>query len=191
MSNIKWTQTEKNLLKAYLWECNARAKYDLYAKKAKKEGLEQISGIFTETALNEVQHAKRFFRFLEWNDVEVNMTLSTKQVWDTLENLQNAVHGENEEWEIFYPEAADIAEKEWFMGIATAFRNIAKVEKAHETRFKKLYDNLESWKVFKSDDKIIWKCRNCGHLHEWTSAPLVCPTCLHPQSYFEIKENNY
>ena len=105
--------------------------------------------------------------------------------------MKNAAYSENEEWETFYPEAAKIAEEEWFLDIAEAFRNIAKVEQAHETRFKKLYENLESWKVFTSENKIIWKCRNCGHLHEGTSAPEMCPTCLHPQSYFQIKEDNY
>lgn len=191
MKSIKWTQTEKNLLHAFLWEARARARYDLFAKQAKKEWLEQISSIFTETALNEVQHGKRFFRFLEWNEVELNTTFWTEQVWDSLENLKASAYDENYEWSEFYPESAKTAEEEWFPEIAQAFKNIAKVEKSHEERFKKLYENLESWKVFKSDDKIIWKCRNCGYLHEWVSAPKMCPACLHPQSYFQIKENNY
>lgn len=191
MSSIVWTQTEKNLMKAFLWESKARAKYDLFAKQAKKEWLEQISAIFNETALNEVQHGKRFFRFLEWGDVEINASFVSDQVWDTLANLKSAAFDENEEWEVFYPSAADTAIEEWFPQIAQAFRKIAEVEKAHEERFKKLYQNLEDWNVFKSDDKIIWKCRNCGYLHEWVSAPEMCPACLHPQSYFQIKENNY
>ncbi len=191
MKPLKWTETEKNLLHAFLWESKARAKYDLFAKQAKKEWLEQISAIFTETALNEVQHWKRFFRFLEWNQVDLNVTFWTEQVWDTLENLKEAASGENEEWSKLYPDFAKIAEDEWFPQIAQVFKVIAKVEKAHDERFQKLYKNLEDWKVFKSEDKIIWKCRNCGHLHEWYSAPKVCPACLHPESYFQIKENNY
>lgn len=191
MKTIKWTQTEKNLLQSFLWESKARAMYDLFAKQAKKEWLEQISNFFTETALNEVQHGKRFFRYLEWNKVEVDANFWTEQVWNTLENLKIAAYGENEEWSELYPSFANTAEEEWFPEIAQTFRKIAEVEKAHEDRFKKLYDNLEAWKVFTSDDKIIWKCLNCGYLHEWDSAPKVCPACLHPQSYFQIKENNY
>jgi len=191
MKSIKWTETEKNLLKAFLWESKARAKYDLFAKQAKKEWLEQISAIFTETALNEVQHWKRFFRFLEWWNVKFTANFETEQIWDTLTNLQNAAFWEKEEWAEFYPESAEIAEKEGFSEIAQAFRKIAEVEKAHEERFQKLYTNLEEWKVFKVNGKIIWKCRNCWYLHEWKSAPSLCPACLHPQSYFQIKENNY
>lgn len=191
MNKIKWTQTEKNLLKAFLWESRARARYDMFAKQAKKEWLEQISAIFTETALNEVQHWKRFFRFLEWNSVDLDISMWTDQVWDTLTNLKNAAYDENEEWSDLYPNAAITAEKEWFPEVAIAFRKIAEVEKSHEERFKKLYENLNSWKVFKSENKIIWKCLNCWYLHEWTSAPKMCPACLHPQSYFQIKEENY
>jgi rubrerythrin len=191
MKTLKWTQTEKNLLQSFLWECSARQRYDMFAKQAKKEWLEQICAIFTETALNEVEHGKRFFRFLEWNMVEINTTFWTEQVWDTLQNLKIAAEGENEEWTDLYPKFADIAEQEWFPEIANTFRKIAEVEIAHNVRYKKLYKNLEEGKVFQSDDKIIWKCRNCGYLHEWTSAPTLCPACLHPQSYFQIKENNY
>lgn len=191
MKTLKWTQTEKNLLQSFLWECSIRQRYDMFAKQAKKEWLEQICAIFTETALNEVEHSKRFFRFLEWNIVNITAPFHTEQVWNTLQNLKISADGENEEWTELYPKFADIAEQEWFPEIANTFRKIAEVEIAHNNRYKKLYSNLEKWNVFKNDDKIIWKCRNCGYLHEWTSAPLLCPACLHPQSYFQIKENNY
>lgn len=191
MNSIKWTKTEKNLLESFMWECRARAMYDLYAKQAKKEWLVQISKIFTETALNEVEHWKRFFRFLEWNKVNIETSYWTEQVSDTQENLKIAAYWEKHEWDDLYPKFAEIAKEEWFPEIAKAFIEISEVEKAHEARFRKLYDNLEAWMVFKSDDKIIWKCLNCGYLHEWFEAPEECPACLHPQAYFQIKENNY
>lgn len=191
MNSIKWTRTEKNLLASFLWECRARSMYDMFAKQAKKEWLVQISKIFTETALNEVEHWKRFFRFLEWREVSVEVSYWTEQVIDTLENLKVAAHGEKHERDDLYPEFAKIAIEEWFPEIAEAFTEISEVEKAYESRFKKLYENLENWNVFKSEDKIIWKCLNCGYLHEWFEAPEECPACLHPQAYFQIKEENY
>ncbi len=191
MKELKWTKTEKNLLKSFAWESQARMRYDYFSKQAKKEWLIQISNIFTETALNEKEHAKRFFKFLEWNMVEITATYPAWKIWTTLENLKTSAEWENEERSELYPEFAKIADEEWFPEIANTFRNIAKVEQAHEQRYKKLYQNLEQWKVFKSDDKIIRKCNNCWYLHEWTEAPEVCPACLHPQSYFQIKENNY
>jgi len=189
--SLKWTQTEQNLLKSFAWESQARMRYDYFASQAKKEGLVQISNIFTETALNEKEHAKRFFKFLEWGDTEITATYPAWKIWTTLENLKASAEWENEEWTILYPEFAKIAEEEGFNEIATAFREIAKVEKAHEERYRKLYSNLENWKVFKSDGIIIWKCLNCWYLHEWDSAPKVCPACIHPQAHFQIKEDNY
>jgi len=191
MKSLKGTQTEQNLLKSFAGESQATMRYEFFAKQAKKEGLEQIAAIFTETAINERAHAKRFFRFLEGGDLEITATYPAGKISDTLENLKASAEGENEEWVDLYPEFAKIAEEEGFKEIATAWRLIAKVEKAHEDRFKTLYDNLESGKVFERNGKISWKCRNCGYIHEGTKAPKMCPACLHPQSYFEIKEMNY
>lgn len=191
MSTLKGTKTEQNLLKAFAGESQARMRYDYFAKQAKKEGLEQISGIFAETALNEKEHAKRFFRFLEGGMVEITAMYPAGKIGSTLENLKAAAEGENEEWTELYPEFAQIAEEEGFKEVAVTFRMIAKVEKAHEDRYVKLYNNLEEGKVFEKDNRIIWKCRNCGYLHEGNKAPETCPACLHPQAYFEIKEDNY
>ncbi len=191
MKSLKGTKTEQNLLKAFAGESQARMRYDYFAKQAKKEGLEQISGIFAETAANEKEHAKRFFKFLEGGMVEITASYPAGIIGTTLENLKASADGENEEWTELYPEFADVAEKEGFKEVAVAFRMIAKVEKAHEERYRKLYQNLEEGKVFQKGDKIVWKCRNCGYLHEGTKAPEKCPACLHPQSYFEVKAYNY
>ena len=191
MKSLKGTQTEQNLLKAFAGESQARNRYNYYASQAKKEGLEQIAAIFEETAINEKEHAKRFFKFLEGGMVEITAKYPAGVIGTTLENLKAAADGENEEWTELYPEFARIAEEEGFKEVASAFKLIAKVEKAHEERYRTLYDNLESGKVFKRGDKVIWTCRNCGFLHEAAAAPQTCPACLHPQSYFEIKEANY
>lgn len=191
MKTLKGTRTEQNLLKSFAGESQARMRYDYFAKQAKKEGLEQIAAIFDETALNEKEHAKRFFKFLEGGDLEITATYPAGKIGHTLENLKASAEGENEEWTELYPEFADIADEEGFKEIAQAWRMIAKAEKSHEDRFRKLYDNLEAGKVFESEDKIYWKCRNCGFVHEGKKAPKTCPACLHPQSYFEIKEDNY
>jgi rubrerythrin len=191
MPNLESTKTESNLLKAFAGESQARMRYDYFSKQAKKEGLEQISAIFAETALNEKEHAKRFFKFLEGRPVEITATYPAGKIGTSLENLKASAEGENEEWTELYPEFAKTAEEEGFQEIAAAFTEIAKVEKAHEERYKKLHKNLEEGKVFASNDKTTWKCRNCGYLHEGTSAPEICPACLHPQAHFQIKENNY
>jgi len=191
MSSIKGTKTEQNLLKAFAGESQARMRYDYFASVAKKEGLEQMSAIFTETALNEKEHAKRFFKFLEGGMTEITAMYPAGKIGTTLENLKAAAEGENEEWTKLYPEFAKIAEEEGFKEIADAFTNIAKVEKAHEARYLKLYENLESGKVFIKNNKIIWKCRNCGYLHEGDKALEKCPSCLHPQAYFEVWTENY
>jgi rubrerythrin len=191
MASIKGTETEKNLLKAFAGESQARMRYDYFASAAKKEGLEQISGIFAETALNEKEHAKRFFKFLEGEMVEITATYPAGKIGTTLENLEAAADGENEEWTELYPEFARIAREEGFEDVAITFEKIAEVEKAHENRYRKLYENLEAGKVFKVNDTIVWKCRNCGYLHEGLEAPEKCPACLHPQAYFEILAENY
>jgi rubrerythrin len=191
MKSIKGTKTEQNLLKAFAGESQARMRYNYFAKQAKKEGLEQIAAIFEETAENEKAHAKRFFKFLEGGMVEITAAYPAGIIGTTLENLKASAEGENEEWTELYPEFAKIAEEEGFKEVALAFKMIAKVEKAHEERYKTLYSNLEEGKVFKKGDKVVWKCRNCGYLHEGTAAPKMCPACEHPQSYFEVKAYNY
>ncbi len=191
MKTLEGTQTEKNLLKSFAGESQARMRYDFFSKQAKKEGLEQISAIFAETASNEKEHAKIFFKFLEGRPVEITATYPAGKIGNALENLKAAAEGENEEWTKLYPEFAKVAEEEGFDEIATAFKMISTVEKAHEERYKKLYNNLESGKVFRREGKVIWKCLNCGYLHEGESAPKICPVCSHPQSYFQIKEDNY
>ncbi len=191
MTSIKGTKTEQNLLKAFAGESQARMRYDYFAKQAKKEGLEQISAIFAETALNEKEHAKRFFKFLEGGMTEITASYPAGKIGTTLENLKAAAEGENEEWTELYPEFARIAEEEGFKDVAVCFKMIAKVEKAHEETYLKLYENLDSGKVFEREGKVIWKCLNCGYLHESTKAPQKCPACLHPQAYFQIKETNF
>lgn len=180
-----------NLLKAFAGESQARMRYDYFASQAKKDGLEQISAIFAETALNEKEHAKRFFKFLQGEPVTITASYPAGKIGTTLENLKAAAAGENEEWTSLYPEFAKVAEDEGFHEVASAFKLIAKVEKAHEERYSTLYHNLEAGKVFKRDNVIVWKCRNCGYLHEGKNAPQTCPACLHPQAYFEIADTNY
>ncbi|MBC8485397.1 MAG: rubrerythrin family protein [Bacteroidetes bacterium] len=191
MKYLKGTRTEQNLLKSFAGESQARMRYDYFAKQAKKEGLEQISAIFTETALNEKEHAKRFFKFLEGGDVEITASYPAGKIGSTSENLKSAAMGENEEWTKLYPEFAKVAEEEGFKEIATAFKMIAKVEEAHDERYLKLLKNLEEGRVFEKDGIVIWKCRNCGYIHEGKKPPENCPACLHPQAYFELKEDNY
>jgi rubrerythrin len=191
MKSLKGSKTEQNLLKAFAGESQARMRYDYFAKQAKKEGLEQIAGIFEETSLNEREHAKRFFKFLEGGMVEITASYPAGIIGTTLENLKASADGENEEWTDLYLEFASIAEEEGYKEVSAVFKLIAKIEKAHEERYRTLYNNIEEGKVFKRDDKLVWKCRNCGYLHEAASAPQMCPACLHPQSYFEIKETNY
>ena len=191
MTALAGTKTEQNLLKSFAGESQARMRYDYFASQAKKDGLEQIAAIFTETALNEKEHAKRFFKFLEGSMVEITATYPAGKIGTTMENLKASAEGENEEWTELYPEFARVAEEEGFREIAVAYKMIAKVEAAHENRFRTLYSNLEEGRVFKRGDKVVWKCRNCGFIHEGTVAPKMCPACLHPQSYFEIKEANY
>jgi len=191
MASLKGTQTEKNLLASFAGESQARNRYTYFASAAKKEGYEQISAIFLETAENEKEHAKRFFKFLEGGAVEITAVYPAGSIGTTLENLKAAAAGEHEEHSKLYPEAAKTAEQAGFNDVAAAFRMIAKVEIEHENRYSKLIENLEKGKVFKRETKVRWKCRNCGYVHEGTDALEKCPACLHPKAYFEIKESNY
>lgn len=191
MESLAGSQTEKNLLKAFAGESQARNRYDFFAKVAQKEGLEQIAALFMETAENERSHAKQFFKALEGRMVEITATYPAGKIGTTLENLKAAADGENEEWTELYPEFARVAEEEGFKRIAQLFTLISKVEKAHEERYRKLYQNLEEGKVFKREGKVVWKCRVCGFLHEGTVPPAKCPVCEHPQAYFEIEAQNY
>ena len=195
--SFKETRTAENLMKSFAGESQARMRYVYSAKTAKKEGFEQISNIFMETAENEKEHAKVFFKHLLKNGLEgqvINIMASYPVGWSpdtTLKNLEYAANGEKEEWTELYPMFADIAEEEGFRDIATAWRMIAKVEKAHEKRFRKLYDNIKNMRVFEKDGSVFWKCLNCGYIHEGATAPKTCPACQHPQSYFEIHLETY
>lgn len=188
---LKGSRTEKNLLTSFAGESQARNRYTYFASKAKKEGYEQISAIFQETADNEKEHAKRFFNFLEGGMVEINGIFPAGVIGTTAENLKAAADGENEEHTKLYPEAANIAEEEGFKEIAAVFRNIATVEKHHEERYLALLKNIKEGNVFKKDKEIEWKCRNCGYVHKGNSAPNRCPACDHPQAYFEELCDNF
>ena len=195
MNSLKGTQTAENLMKAFAGESQARNRYTFYSSVAKKEGYIQISNLFTETADNEKEHAKRFFKFLNEGElageiVEISAGFPVS-LGDTNANLLAAASGENEEWTILYPHFADIAEKEGFSIIATAFRKIAEVEKRHEARYRKLLSNIEENSVFKKENPTLWKCINCGYIYEGIEAPVSCPACAHPQSYFEVLSENY
>jgi rubrerythrin len=191
MNSIKGSRTEQNLLKAFAGESQARMRYNYFSKQAKKEGFEQIAAIFEETALNEKAHAKRFFKFLEGGMVEITAAYPAGIIGSTEENLKASADGENEEWTELYPEFARIAEEEGFKEVATAFKMIAKVEKAHEERYRTFFNNLQEGIVFEREGVMIWKCRVCGYIHEGKKALKNCPACLHPQAYFELQETNY
>jgi rubrerythrin len=191
MASLKGTKTEKNLLAAFAGESQARNRYTYFASVAKKAGYEQISAIFLETADNEKEHAKRFFKFLEGGAVEITAMYPAGKIGDTKENLLAAANGENEEWTVLYKDFAAEARKEGFEDVAKTFENIAKVEAHHEKRYRKLLKNIEGAKVFKKDAPVKWKCRNCGYVHEGALAPDLCPACLHPQAYYEVLEENY
>ena len=189
--SIKGTQTEKNLLIAFAGESQARNKYTYFAGAAKKEGLMQIADIFEETANQEKEHAKRFFKFLEGGNVEITEIFPAGKIATTLENLREAAAGEEHEWTEMYPAFEKIAREEGFNQVAAAFKAISIAEKQHGKRYQELADNLEAGKVFKRNGKVVWRCRNCGYLHESEEAPSVCPACLHPQSYFELLGENW
>jgi len=189
--SIKGTRTEKNLLKAFAGESQAKNRYTFFSKQAQKDGFEQIAALFAETALNEEQHAKIFFRFLEGGPVEITATYPAGIISTTAENLKSAAEGENEEWSVLYPDFARIAADEGFPKVSTAFKMIATVEEHHEKRYLKLLTNLEKNRVFEKEEKVYWVCRKCGYVHFGTKALQNCPACQHPQGYFELMGENY
>jgi len=189
--SIKGTKTEQNLLKSFAGESQARNRYTFFASKARKDGFEQIAAFFEETAAQEKEHAKLFFKFLEGGMVEITASFPAGVIGNTAENLQAAADGEHEEWDLLYPEFANVAAEEGFEQIAIAFNLVATVEKRHEERYRKLLQNIENDEVFKRSDKAIWACRNCGYIHYGEKAPDKCPCCDHPQSYFELKADNF
>ena len=190
MKSVKGTRTEKNLLTSFAGESQARNRYTYFASAAKKEGYEQIAAIFTETADQEKEHAKRMFKYLEGGCVEITASYPAGVIGSTADNLRAAAAGENEEWTKDYPMFAKIADEEGFPEIAAMYRNISVAEKGHEERYLALLRNIENGKVFAKDEPTVWQCRNCGYVHEGTEAPEACPACLHPQAYFEVKKTN-
>ena len=191
MKSLKGTETEKNLLKSFAGESQARNRYTMYAAIAKKEGYEQIAAIFEETADQELMHAKKFFRYLEGGMVEITAAYPAGIEGTTAENLREAAAGENEEWSELYPHFADVAEQEGFLNIAATFRKIAGAEVEHEKRYLRLLERVENGEVFKREEEIHWQCRKCGHVHIGKEAPKACPVCAHPQAYFEEEKQNY
>ncbi len=192
MSSLKGSKTEQNLLKAFAGESQARNRYTFFAKAAQKEGFEQIGAIFLETAENESQHAKQFFKHLQGGIVEITAAYPAgKLEGSTAEHLAAAADGENEEWTDLYPAFADMAESEGFKDVANTFRQIAKVEEKHESRYRKLLDNVEKGQVFEKPETVKWICRKCGYVHEGTKALKVCPACQHPQAYQEVYAENF
>lgn len=191
MPSIKGTRTEQNLLKAFAGESQARMRYNYFASVAKKEGYEQISALFTETADNEKEHAKVFFKHLEGGMVEITAMYPAGVIGTTAENLLASANGELEEWSELYPDFAGVADEEGFPKVAESFREIAKVEAWHEKRYRKLLENVENKRVFARETLVRWKCRNCGYVHEGERAPDLCPACLHPTAHYELWVESY
>jgi rubrerythrin len=189
--SIKGSETEKNLLKSFAGESQARNRYTYFASKARKEGYDQMAFIFEETANQEKEHAKRFFSFLEGGELEITAGFPAGVVGSTLENLQAAAGGEHFEWSELYPGFAEIARKEGFDAIAKVWDAISVAEKQHEKRYNGLAANIGAGRVFKRDTGVVWRCRNCGYLHKGSEAPPSCPACAHPQAYYEILGENY
>ncbi len=189
--SIKGSKTEQNLLKAFAGESQARNRYEMFAKQARKEGYVQIAEIFQETATQEKEHAKRFFSFLEGGVVEILAAYPAGKVGTTADNLKAAAEGENEEWTDLYPKFAEIAKEEGYKEVAVAFKMIAKVEAHHEKRYLKLLQNISEDTVFMKDGKVWWKCLNCGYVYESAKALENCPACLHPKAYMQLLEDNY
>ena len=189
--SIKGTRTERNLMATFAGESQARMRYTYFASVAKKEGYEQIAAIFTETADQEKEHAKRMFKYLEGGMVEITAKYPAGVIGTTMDNLRAAAAGEHEEWADDYPMFADIADEEGFPEIAAMYRNISIAEKGDEERYLALLKNIEEHTVFKKDGKVFWQCRNCGFIIEAEEAPLACPACVHPQAYFEVQKTNY
>jgi len=191
MGKVKGTRTEKNLMAAFAGESQARNRYTFFASVAKKEGFEQISAIFLETAENEREHAKVFFKFLEGGDLEITASYPAGKIGSTAENLAAAAAGEKMEWGAIYPDFAQVAAEEGFADVAESFTEIARVEAHHEDRYNRLLANVQSGTVFKKLMPHKWICRNCGYVFEGAEAPLVCPACKHPQSYYELLADNF
>jgi len=191
MTTIKGTQTELNLLKAFAGESQARNRYTFFASVAKKDGFEQISALFLETADNEREHAKVFFKYLEGGDTEITASYPAGKIGSTAENLLAAAEGELMEWGTLYPEFAKIADEEGFTDVAESFRQIAEVEAHHEKRYRKLLENVNGYHVFRKNGSVFWKCRNCGYVFEGPEAPAECPACKHPQAYYELLCENW
>ncbi|MBI9101934.1 MAG: rubrerythrin family protein [Spirochaetales bacterium] len=191
MPSIKGTETEKNLMKSFAGESQARNRYTYFASKAKKEGYVQIADIFIETAAQEKEHAERFFKFLEGGDLEITAAFPAGVIGTTAENLKAAAGGENEEWTELYPSFAAKAREEGFENIAKVYDAVCIAEKQHENRYNGLLANIENGSVFKKDESVVWRCRNCGYLYESMEAPEVCPACAHPQAYFEVLGENW
>jgi rubrerythrin len=189
--SIKGTKTEQNLLKAFAGESQARNRYEFFSSQARKEGYEQISAIFQETANQEKEHAKRFFSFLEGGMTEITAAYPAGKIGTTKENLKAAAEGENEEWTKLYPMFAEIAREEGFPEVATAFKTIAKAEAEHERRYLKLLQNISEDLVFMKKGKVWWKCLNCGYVYESETAMDTCPACQHPKAFMQIREENY
>lgn len=189
--SIKGTKTEQNLLKAFAGESQARTRYTYFSSVAKKEGLVQISNIFMETAENEKEHAKVFFKYLEGGDVEITASYPAGMIKDTKSNLEEAAAGENMEWTTLYADFAKVAKDEGFPEVARSFEQIAKVERFHESRYRRLTNNLVNGEVFKKKVSIKWHCVNCGYIYEGAEAPNECPSCKHPQAFFEVLAENY
>ena len=191
MKSLKGTQTEKNLIAAFAGESQARNRYTYFASQARKDGFVQISMIFEETANQEKEHAKRFFKFLEGGDVEVAAAFPAGVIASTAENLKAAAGGENHEWTTMYPGFAKVAREEGFDAVAAVFDAVSVAEKQHEKRYNDMRANIESGKVFKKDKKVVWRCINCGYLFEGEEAPKSCPACAHPQAYYELLGENW
>ena len=189
--SIKGTKTEKNLLASFAGESQARNRYTYFASVAQKAGFEQIAAIFLETAENEKEHAKRFFKLLEGGEVEIQAAYPAGVIGDTAENLAAAAAGEHLEWAKLYKEAEETARQEGFEEIAVQFKEISEVEEQHEKRYRKLLKNVKDGTVFKMEKIVKWKCRNCGYVHEGKEAPKKCPACAHPQSFYELLCENY
>ncbi len=188
---LKGSKTEKNVLTAFAGESQARNRYTYFASKARDEGYIQIAQIFEETANQEKEHAKRLFKLLEGGDVVIQASFPAGVIGTTMENLKSAAGGEHYEWTQMYPEFAQIADEEGFSNIAAIFRAIAVAERQHEKRYLALRENIENGRVFRRDKPVIWRCINCGYLHEGTEAPEICPSCAHPQGYFELLGENW
>jgi rubrerythrin len=191
MANLKGTQTEKNLLTAFAGESQARNRYTYFASQARKEGFEQIADAFDETAGHEKEHAKQFFKFLEGGDAQIRAAFPAGVIGSTAENLRAAASGEHHEWERMYPEFAATAREEGFIKVAKLFEAVAVAEKQHEQRYAGLLANVEAGTVFKKKEKVTWRCRNCGYVHEGDAAPKSCPACAHPQAHFELLAENW